>query len=90
MGNCLGPGNRKEYQGQTDLVSMRMRTLVSLLLRIPLQYQCYSSTPVQQVPLSWPCQAGPSESPGTSISLHSEARGLILRAGLAGAACSMF
>lgn len=90
MGNCLGPGNRKEYQGQTDLVSVRLGAQVSLLLKIPPQYQCDSGTPVQQVPLSWHCQAGPSESPGTSVSLHSEARGLMLRAGLAGAPRSMF
>lgn len=34
MGNCLGLGNRKEYQGQTDLVSECLGTQLSLPLKI--------------------------------------------------------
>lgn len=34
MGNCLGLGNRKEYQGQSDLVSECLGTQLSLPLKI--------------------------------------------------------
>lgn len=34
MGNCLGMSNRKEYQGQTDLVSECLGTQLSLSLKI--------------------------------------------------------
>ena len=58
--------------------------LLSLPLKMPPQYKYFSGSPIQHVPLGWPCQAGPSESPGTPVPLYSKGRGLMLRAGLVG------